>query len=54
LLEQRFAQIDATLVKEKLAQARADKDKLTPTLRKNVFRKELPGEIVRLFQKWAA
>jgi len=52
-LEERFAQIDAKLVRELMLTASKVKEKLTPSFKKVVFRENLPSEIAGIFLKWA-
>lgn len=48
-LEERFAEINTKIIRQRLKAEKADSEKLSPTLRKIVYRKDLPREITKLF-----
>ena len=48
-LEERFAQIDASLIRKELAKLSANSDKVPPRIKKLIRQPDFPGQLVAIF-----
>lgn len=48
-LEERFAQIDASLIRKELAKLSANSDKVPPRIKKLISQPDFPGQLVAIF-----